>query len=116
MPDEASETMVELFLWPSIVLLRKLAMYCTYLVHSTYDSFLFTRATKEGKNVKPTVIPSKSHSIAVFIYSYGALAVPAGPFTVPSKNLDTFEVPLPQFMVMLCTHPAPQRPPPFYLS
>jgi hypothetical protein len=33
-----------------------------YLVHSTYDRFLCTRATKEGKNVKPTVIPSKSHS------------------------------------------------------
>ncbi len=38
-----------------------------YLVHSMYDRFLWTRATKEGKNVKPTVIPSKSHGIAVFI-------------------------------------------------
>jgi hypothetical protein len=25
------------------------------------------RAMKEGKNVKPTVIPSKSHNVAVFI-------------------------------------------------
>ncbi len=39
-----------------------------YLVHSTYDGFLCTRASKEGKNVKPTVIPSKSYSVAVFIY------------------------------------------------
>ncbi len=30
-PGEASETMVELFLWPSIVLLRKLAIYCDYI-------------------------------------------------------------------------------------
>ncbi len=33
-----------------------------------YDRFLCTRATKEGKNIKPTtVIPSKSHSAVVFI-------------------------------------------------
>jgi hypothetical protein len=33
-----------------------------------HDAFLCTRATKEGKNVKPTiVIPSKRHSAAVFI-------------------------------------------------
>ncbi len=30
-PGEASETMVKLFLWPSIVLLRKLAIYCNYI-------------------------------------------------------------------------------------
>ena len=34
-----------------------------------YDGFLCTsRATKEGKNVKPAVIPSKSHSATVFIF------------------------------------------------
>jgi hypothetical protein len=32
-----------------------------------YDKFLCTRAMKEGKNVKPTVIPSKSHSVAEFL-------------------------------------------------
>ncbi len=31
MPGEASETMVELFLWPFIVLLRKLAIYYNYI-------------------------------------------------------------------------------------
>jgi hypothetical protein len=32
---------------------------------------LCTRATKEGKNIKLTVIPSKSHNAAVFIvYMY----------------------------------------------
>jgi hypothetical protein len=66
-PGEASETMAKLCFWPSIVLVRKLAIYCKYLVHSTYDRFLCARATKEGKNIKPTVIPSKSHSAAVFI-------------------------------------------------
>jgi hypothetical protein len=30
-PGEASETMVELCLWPSIVLVRKLAIYCNYI-------------------------------------------------------------------------------------
>jgi hypothetical protein len=65
---EALETMVQLFLWPSIILLRKLAMYCDYLVHSTYDRFFCTRSTKEGENRKPTVIPSKSHGVAVFIF------------------------------------------------
>ncbi len=38
-----------------------------YLVHSTYDGFLCTRATKDEKNAKPTVIPSKSQSAAVFV-------------------------------------------------
>jgi hypothetical protein len=38
-----------------------------YLVNSMYEEFLCTTATKEGKNIKPTVIPSKSHSAAVFI-------------------------------------------------
>jgi hypothetical protein len=67
-PGEASETMVKLCLQPSIILLRKLAILRLYLVRSTYDGFLCTRAMKEGKNVKPAVqIPSKSHSVAVFI-------------------------------------------------
>jgi hypothetical protein len=39
-PGEASETMVELCLRPSIVLLRKLAIYCNYLLHSTHNGFL----------------------------------------------------------------------------
>ncbi len=71
--------------WRCLVKHRKswlnffVAIYCTftltsnilqiYLVHSTYDRFLCTRAMKEGKKGKPTVIPSKSHSIAVFILS-----------------------------------------------
>jgi hypothetical protein len=42
-PGEASETMVELCLWPSIILVRKLAIYCNYLVHSTSNRFLCTR-------------------------------------------------------------------------
>ncbi len=46
--------------WPDlnihIILLRKLAIYCDYiLVQSTYDGFLCTRATMHGKIVKPTV-------------------------------------------------------------
>ncbi len=32
-----------------------------------YDGVLCNRAMKEGKKGKPTGIPSKSHSIAVFI-------------------------------------------------
>ncbi len=40
-----------------------------YQVHSMDDGLLCTRATKEGKNVEPTVIPSKSHSVAIFIKS-----------------------------------------------
>ncbi len=50
-PGEASETMVELCLWPSIVLLCKLAILQLYLVHSRYNGFLWTRATKDEKNV-----------------------------------------------------------------
>ncbi len=30
-PGEASKTMVELFFWPSIVLIHKLAIYCNYI-------------------------------------------------------------------------------------
>ncbi len=51
-----------------LFLARKLAIYCNYLEHSTYNGFVCARATKEGNNLKPTVIPSKSHSAAVFIY------------------------------------------------
>jgi hypothetical protein len=53
-PGQASETMVDLFLWPSTVLLRKLHsnILQLYLVHPTYDGFLCTRATKEGKNIQ----------------------------------------------------------------
>jgi hypothetical protein len=40
-----------------------------------YNSFLCTRSTKEGKNIKPTVIPSKSHSAAVFITLLYCLSV-----------------------------------------
>jgi hypothetical protein len=32
-----------------------------------HDGLFCTRATKEGENVKPAVIPSKSHSAAVLI-------------------------------------------------
>jgi hypothetical protein len=50
--------MVELCLWPSIILLRKLAnILQLHRVHSTYNIFLCTRATKEGKNIKPTINP-----------------------------------------------------------
>ncbi len=31
LPGEASETMVKLCVWPSMVLLRKLAIYCNYI-------------------------------------------------------------------------------------
>jgi hypothetical protein len=33
-----------------------------------YNGYALLGLTKEGKNAKPTVIPSKSHSVAVFIY------------------------------------------------
>jgi hypothetical protein len=44
-PGEASKTMVELGLWPSIVLLSKLAIYCDIL---RMMDFLCTMAMKEG--------------------------------------------------------------------
>jgi hypothetical protein len=50
-PGEALETMVELFLRPSIVLLHKLAIYCYYIwyiLHTT-DFYVLRRATKERK-------------------------------------------------------------------
>jgi hypothetical protein len=65
-PGKASETILY-FVSGHLFLLRKSVIYCNYLVHSMYNRFLCTRATKEGKKVKPTVIPSKSHSIAIFI-------------------------------------------------
>ncbi len=63
MPGEALETMVELCFWPSIVLVHKLVIYCNYILYilCTTDFYLL------GQNVKPSVIPSKSHSAAVFI-------------------------------------------------
>jgi hypothetical protein len=66
-PGEASETMVELCFWPSIVLVCKLAINCDYIWYILRTTDFCTGATKEGKNVKPTVTPSKSHSAAVFI-------------------------------------------------
>jgi hypothetical protein len=79
-PGEALEAMVELCFWLSIVLVHKLVIYCNYIwyIHSTYGGFYCTRATKEGKNVKPTVISSKGHSAAVFIVFYHGL-VPLKP-------------------------------------
>jgi hypothetical protein len=72
-PDEASETMVELRLWPSIVLLHKLAMYCEciWYILRTSDFYALGLSMKEGKNVTPIVIPSKSHNVAVFICHCG---------------------------------------------
>jgi hypothetical protein len=52
-----------------------------YLVHSTYDRFLCTGATKEGKNIKPIVIPSKRHSEAVFI-TYATRVLPPFSFSI----------------------------------
>jgi hypothetical protein len=66
-PGDASETMVELCFWPSVVLVHKLVIYCNYIWYILCDGFSCTMSTKEGKNVKPTVIPSKSHSAAGFI-------------------------------------------------
>ena len=71
------------------------AIYCTfmlisnifklYLVHTMYDGCLCTRATKEGKNVKPTVdpIPPKVIVQAVFIFLQ---VVSCGPFFHVSRN------------------------------
>ncbi len=69
-PGEALETMVKLCFWPSIDLVRKLGIYCNYTwyILRTMDFYGY----KEGKNVKPTVIPSKIHSAAVFISREGS--------------------------------------------
>ncbi len=40
-PGEASETMVELCVWPSIVLLHKLAIYCDYIYGTFYVQWIF---------------------------------------------------------------------------
>ncbi len=45
-PGEASETMVELCLWPSIVLLRKLVIYWDYLVLYTLRTMDVALSTK----------------------------------------------------------------------
>jgi hypothetical protein len=70
-PGEASETMAELFLWPSsIVLLRKLAIYFDYILYTlrTTDFYVLGLQKKEKTlSLLLTVIPSKSHSIAVYI-------------------------------------------------
>ncbi len=46
-PGEALETMVELCVWPSTVLVRKLAIY--WDISGIIHSILCTRATKEEK-------------------------------------------------------------------
>ncbi len=57
-----------------------------------YNAFLCTRATKEGKNVKPTiVIPSKSHSAAVFILLEGNLPKPRNPYPFGGKPPKAWE-------------------------
>jgi hypothetical protein len=49
-PGEASETMVELCFWPTIVLVRKLAIYCGYIwyILRTMD-FYILGLQKRGK-------------------------------------------------------------------
>ncbi len=54
--SEASETMAELFLWPFIILLCKLVVYC--ILRTIQRIFMYWE-----KIVKSTVIPSKSHSV-----------------------------------------------------
>ncbi len=52
-----------------------------------HNRFLCARAMKEGKNVKPTVIPSKSHSaVAVFILLEGNLPKPGNPYCGPTDR------------------------------
>jgi hypothetical protein len=50
-PGEASETMVELFLWPSMVLLHKLANYCDYIwyILCTMDFYVLGLGKREKK-------------------------------------------------------------------
>jgi hypothetical protein len=57
-PGEASETMVKLFLWLSIVLLRKLAILGLYLDHSTYDTvYFYVLGLQKREKVKPFIVP-----------------------------------------------------------
>ncbi len=56
---------------------------CT--IHSTCSRFLCTRAMKEGNKKRP-VIPSKSHSIAVFILLEGNLPKPGNPYCGPTTD------------------------------
>jgi hypothetical protein len=56
-PGEAFfETMVELCLWPSILLLRKLEIYCNYIWYILHalDFYVLGLRYME-KNIKPTV-------------------------------------------------------------
>jgi hypothetical protein len=48
-PGEASETMVELCLWPSIVLFCKLAIYCNYIwyIPHTADFYVLGLGKRE---------------------------------------------------------------------
>jgi hypothetical protein len=65
-PGEASETMVGWCFWPSKVLVRKLAIYCDYIWYILHTrDFYVLGLRKREKNIKPTIIPSKSYSAAV---------------------------------------------------
>ncbi len=55
MPGEASEIMVKLCLWPSIVLVLKLRYIATISGSLYVRQILCTRATKEGINANPTI-------------------------------------------------------------
>ncbi len=66
-PGEALETKVELYLWPSILLLHELAIYCNYIWYILCAmDFYVLGLQKREKTLKPTLIPSKSHSVAIF--------------------------------------------------
>jgi hypothetical protein len=63
-PGEALETMVELCLWAIYCTFMKICnIFRLYLVHSTYNRFLRTRAKIYGKNIKPTVYARCTYKI-----------------------------------------------------
>jgi hypothetical protein len=76
-PGEALETMVELCLWPFIVPLRKLAIYCSYLVHThpkkwaglNLHVYLVSRCVEERnqEGMKTNFMKAPSEKSRVFV-------------------------------------------------
>ncbi len=59
-PVEASETMVDLCFWPSIVLVRILAIYCNYICYILHTmDFYVLGLQKREKTQSPLSSPPK---------------------------------------------------------
>jgi hypothetical protein len=69
-PGEASETMVKLYLWPSMVLLCKLAIHCNYIWYILLKTDFYVLGLRKREKMHCLVVWAEPKSVAISYILY----------------------------------------------